>query len=426
VPRGPESRPAGDRIRPAGADDLAPPDRSVPRGPGRLPAGDDTTAMDTTQPIAAAAPPVEAPAGTRPPAPESGELTGGQRESQDRRAPGHQAAEGHPRKKAAAPARATTAPPRTGQTGKPAPPSRRPLLARARRRSGTAPLVAVSVVVAVAVVIAVVLSGRTSPGSSVARQTAESPLERQEAANDNLAATWIAQQVSRDVVVWCDKQLCTALAAKGFPAGNIRVLGPTSQNPQGPGLVVETATVRALFGTILASEYAPVVLTTIGSGKLIIKIRVVPAGGWPAYRSELAKDLANRQKIGADLLGSSQIVTSPEAHAQLAAGAVDLRLLVALTALAGTGSEPVNVVDFGNEATAQSPGVPLRYADLALRDKASHLSGQAYLSGLEKVLDKLPAPFQPLRSQTLSLPGHGPVLRILFGAPTPLGLLAAP
>jgi hypothetical protein len=58
-----------------------------------------------------------------------------------------------------------------------------------------------------------------------------------------------------------------------------------------------------------------------------------------------------------------------------------------------------------------------------LNVKASHLSASAYLNALRKELSTLQAPYRPWRTETLTLAGNTAVLRILFGAPTPLGLL---
>jgi hypothetical protein len=274
------------------------------------------------------------------------------------------------------------------------------------------------VVVALAATgLALGLSGHSSPGASNL-----GPQQRLETANDNRAAEWVAQQVSPGTVIFCDKQTCAALEAHRVPASDLRLVGPSSGNLQGPGLIIATATVRALFGTSLGSADAPVVLTTFGSSETAVQIRVVPAGSWTAYQQQLRADLANRQKIARELLNSNHIATSPQAHAQMAAGDPDIRVLFAIAALAG--SAPVYIVDFGNVATAESSNVPLRYVDLALRDKVSHASGPAYLGTLLSQLNQLQGTWRPMRTQKLTLSGDGAVLRILFGAPSPLGLLS--
>ena len=48
------------------------------------------------------------------------------------------------------------------------------------------------------------------------------------------AATWLAQQVSRDATVACDRVMCAALTARGFPSRDLLVLGPASEVPSAP------------------------------------------------------------------------------------------------------------------------------------------------------------------------------------------------
>jgi hypothetical protein len=277
----------------------------------------------------------------------------------------------------------------------------------------------VAVVIVAAAGLAAALSGHSSPPSNGQSTT----LQRLEAANDSKAAAWVLAQVSKATLVSCDKQMCAALEAHGFPRAKVVVLGPTSNYPVNSQLVIETAAVRQLFGSILASGYAPVVLTAVGSGAAAIQIRVIAAHGTTAYLQQLATDLANRRKLGTLLLGGSRVTTSSEAHAQMAAGQVDARALIAILNLAG--AEPVDILGFGNVTTYQTPGVPLRYMDLAGSDKASGLSGSAYVDALKRALDSLSPSERPLQEKIMKTAG-GTVLRITFPAPTPLGLLTPP
>jgi hypothetical protein len=177
-----------------------------------------------------------------------------------------------------------------------------------------------------------------------------------------------------------------------------------------------------MFGTSLAAQAAPEILSTVGSGSAIIRIRVISADGAAAYRRALASDLAARKQTGAALLASAgQISAQPLARQQLAAGAVDTRLLYVITTLAGV--KPISIADFGNIATGASPGLPLRYVDLAEQDKAAHLSSPAYVATLRRVLRGLPARFRPIRVMTFRLGPGDSVLRIEVPAPSPLGLL---
>src|SRR5204863_6560494 len=87
---------------------------------------------------------------------------------------------------------------------------------------------------------------------------------RHEAAIRGQAAAWVAQQVSRGVAVSCDRVMCAALEARGFPARDLLVLGPLSRDPRSSAVVVETGAVRALFGTSLDRAWAPAVLASFG------------------------------------------------------------------------------------------------------------------------------------------------------------------
>ena len=139
--------------------------------------------------------------------------------------------------------------------------------------------------------------------------------------------------------------------------------GRVSPDPRHSDVVVETAAVRALFGTSLDLAWAPAVLASFGSGSAGITVRVVASHGAVAYQTALVGDLAARKAAGARLLADRRISVPAPARAQLTAGLVDLRLLSALTALSR--HQPVSLVEFGNVGPGASPGVPLRFADLS-------------------------------------------------------------
>ena len=162
--------------------------------------------------------------------------------------------------------------------------------------------------------------------------------------------------------------MCAALEARGLPARDLLVLGPLSPDPRRSDLVVETAAVRALFGTSLDPAWAPAVLASFGSGSAGITVRVVASHGAVAYQTALAGDLAARKAAGARLLADRRITVPATARAQLTAGLVDLRLLSALTALSR--HLPVSLVDFGNVGPGASAGVPFRFADLSQTSQA--------------------------------------------------------
>jgi hypothetical protein len=277
------------------------------------------------------------------------------------------------------------------------------------------PIVAAAVIV-LAAGAAFALLSRSTPSSRTVGLTVQ---QRAEAANEATAALWIAQQVSRTVVIACDPQMCSALAHRGFPASNTERLGPTAPIPTGSTLVIDTEAVQHLFGTSLAADYAPAILTTIGSGPAEITIRVVAPHGTARYDQQLAADVALRKQYGQALAGASRVKTTATARAELTSGQVDVRLVLAITAVAA--KVPVDIVDFGNVATDPSSGVPLRYVDLAEQVPAAHLSSPAYIKTVLAALNSANDPYRYLWTQTLRVGGVA-VLRVDFAAPSPLGL----
>ena len=262
--------------------------------------------------------------------------------------------------------------------------------------------------------LAVIVTG--SLAAFAVKQLPRSPANQ--AAIRAQAAAWVAGQVSPDVTVSCDAVMCAALTAHGFPAGQLVVLGPTSPDPVPSALVVETAAIRELFGSSLAAAWAPAVLASFGSGPGAITVRVVAPHGAAAYRTSLNADLADREKSGAALLNDSPITVSATARSQLLAGQVDSRLLVALAWLGR--HHPIDIVRFGNLGPGASPGVPLRFADLAQSDPAAHMAPAAYVRAVWAVLSEPGAPVIPARAISGTAQGQA-LLRVEFNAPSPLG-----
>ena len=232
------------------------------------------------------------------------------------------------------------------------------------------------------------------------------------------AAAWVADQVSPDAIVSCDAVMCAALKAHGFPVGKLVTLGPASPDPVPSDVVVQTAAVRALFGSSLATGWAPAVLASFGSGPGAITVRVVAPHGAAAYQASLRADLAGRKRSGTALLHHSRITVSATARSQLASGQVDSRLLAALAALAG--HQPVDIIQFGNVGPDASPGVPLRFADLAESVLAARMDAAAYMRAAWAVLSAADPRIRPARGLSGTLE-HQAVLQVEFTAPSPLG-----
>src|SRR5689334_14404117 len=280
-------------------------------------------------------------------------------------------------------------------------------------------LLAVGLLVAAAAMLAINLprhgaaSGRLAGGH--AQVTSE--LAAETAARKH-AVAWILGQVSRAAVVSCDTQVCGDLVSAGFPSANVLPLGPGSNDPLGSTLVVATGPIRAHFGSRLASVYAPAVIASFGSGNARIDIRLVYPGGAVTYKADERTALPDRKTAGAQLLGNSSIKASAAAGAQLLSGDVDPRLPQLLAIMAG--KHPVHIVDFIDQSPGGGPASLLRSVDLATVDSAAHMTRSAYLGWMQAFIDAQRAQYHPSVRQ-ITLNTGQTVLRIGFGAPSPLG-----
>lgn len=254
-------------------------------------------------------------------------------------------------------------------------------------------------------------TGRDAPGSSPAVVTAA-------AADRQSAASWIAAQVDRSAIVACDPVMCSALAAGGFPAANLMPLTPASTDPLGSEIVVSTQAVRSQFGGLLAGVYAPAVLASFGTGPAAVEVRVMAPDGAAAYRQALQADLSARRVTGTELLRNSRLQVSGQARTELAAGQVDSRLLTTLVNL--TAQYRVRVLTFGDEGPGASPGIPLRYAEIAISVVGGRPGGAPPLPA---VLTYLRAQIPPFRPASIAVAGQS-VLGIEFAAPSPPGLVS--
>jgi tetratricopeptide (TPR) repeat protein len=235
-----------------------------------------------------------------------------------------------------------------------------------------------------------------------------------------LAAVWVAHQVARSAIVACDPQVCSALVAQGVPAANLLILRTDTTSPLAAQVVVVTPTVRSQFGMRLDSVYAPSVIADFGSGPDQVSVQVVAKDGPAAYLTALRQDVAARKVAGAQLLANKRIRASAEALAQLAAGAVDSRLLIMLPALAA--AHPVQILAFGDPGPGAGPGVPLCSAYLSGSGQVAAMTGASYLSWLTSFVRAQLGPFDG--SMAVLQEVGQPVVRVVFAQPSPLGLLA--
>jgi serine/threonine protein kinase len=294
---------------------------------------------------------------------------------------------------------------------------------RASRRWRAAALLTLILLVAGAGGLAFNLSRRgVSPerGVSLERPTGGHARISQltaEATARTQAVTWILHQVSPAAVVSCDTQVCADLASRGVPSSNLLLLGPASNDPLGSDLVVATAAVRNQFGSRL-TVYAPAIIASFGTGNAKIDIRWAYPGGANAYRAALPAALRVRKAADAQLLTNSQIALSATARAQLLSGQIDPRLPLLIVMMAQ--SHPLRIVDFASQSPGGGPASLLRWVDLAATVRAAHLTRAAYLGWMRPFIETQRAEYHPVWVQQVTLRTGQAVLRIGYGAPSPL------
>ena len=213
--------------------------------------------------------------------------------------------------------------------------------------------------------------------------------------------------------------MCRSLREQGFPAGSLLVLGSRAAGLRYCDLVVATQAVRDLVGSGLQRQDAPAVIASFGSGEERIDVRAVAPRGARAYRAALAADWAARRTAAAELVKSPRIQAKGAARLDLLAGKVDSRLLITLAALAA--SYPVKVVMFGDSGPSASAAVPMREMEIA--GMGSPGNRHSELQRIRSFVLVQHAVFQPARMSLVRLTSGGTALLIVFGAPSPLGLL---
>jgi hypothetical protein len=319
--------------------------------------------------------------------------------------------------------------------------SPRPAASKIRRRGPRVAAVAalaVIIVAAAAFVLSSRLSARTTHSPQSHKPQTQPPqaqnppsqgpraqppqLPGKSAATTSLAAAWVAAQVGHDVVVACDKAMCEALTAYGFPGRHLRLIRPDASVPPHAQVIVVTPVVQRQFGGSLTTKWAPAVLAaSFGAGTAGISVRIAAPQGAAKYEAALKADLRSRKAGGAGLLRNKHVSASATARKQLLAGQVDSRLLVVLTALASV--HPIRVLDFGTPFPGASVGIPLRIANLAQDYPAAGLSRSAYLQFLSRVLNLEPGIYKP-DAIGLSPDAAGTLtFQIKFPAPSPLGVI---
>jgi hypothetical protein len=231
-------------------------------------------------------------------------------------------------------------------------------------------------------------------------------------------AAWVNGQIDPATVVSCDPSMCAALVAHHYPSKNVRDLSSPSAL-KASGVVVVTPVALQLFGSSLATAWAPAALATFGSGSSTVSVRIVAPQGATAFERRARQDQAARASSEAALTQAKSITISKSAAQELNSGQVDWRLTEAITT-AAAGAQPIDIVDFGNAGSGASADVPLRYADLAASNPATGLSVSAYVQALRTSMGGSLSP-RPARTQLLTVSGQQ-VLRVEYLGPSQVGV----
>jgi hypothetical protein len=197
------------------------------------------------------------------------------------------------------------------------------------------------------------------------------------------------------------------------------ILAAGSTDPLGSAVVVSSAAVRSLFGSRLTTVYAPTVIASFGSGSAQIDIRVYALGGAATYLADLKGDQLARLRNARTLLRNHRVSATPTARDQLAAGQVDSRVLIIIATLAGAGG-PVQIVAFGDSGPGAGSDGPLRAVELASPPGAR----TGYLQYVLAFVQDQQAPYRASDVTLADLPDGQEVVKIVFDAPSPLGLLS--
>jgi len=215
--------------------------------------------------------------------------------------------------------------------------------------------------------------------------------------------------------------MCSALEARGFPAGNLRSLGPAASYPLTSAVVVDTPALRGRFGTTLGSLYAPAFIASFGSGKAQIYVRIFDRRGAAAYQAKISADIRAWKAASVQLLDDPRITLSRPARRQLASGEVDPRLIIELANLAS--AHPIDIAGFGNIAIGASEDIAYRFADLAETDPRAGMASSAYTRAMVSVLRAEPTPYlRPAYAVSVQVAGQ-PVLRVGYDWPSPPNLI---
>jgi len=121
------------------------------------------------------------------------------------------------------------------------------------------------------------------------------------------------------------------LRRDGFPAARLKTLGPGTRDPLGSAVVIATSAVRNEFGTRLATDYAPGLIASFGSGPARVEVRAVAPGGGAGYVAALGAQhaaLASAGRLQLRVAGTYPPEQAAEAHRVMHAGGLRGRAVI--------------------------------------------------------------------------------------------------
>jgi hypothetical protein len=126
---------------------------------------------------------------------------------------------------------------------------------------------------------------------------------------------------------------------------------------------------------------------------------------------------------GKQLMASKRVELTSAAKAELTAGGVDSRVIIALAAIAE--KHLVSVADFPNDPAGTAAGAAARSAVVDAMDGKPLAAGSAAVADVTNFFNGQVAPYRPMSLELIDAqPGaSAPDLVMSFDAPGPLGLI---
>ncbi len=164
-------------------------------------------------------------------------------------------------------------------------------------------------------------------------------------------------------------------------------------------------------------------MAKFSAGGLVTEVRQVLDGTPDEVKASLATEKAARKAAGKEIVGIERITLSRAAEADLLAGRVDSRVMLALVGLS-THVE-LSVESFPIDPADKAAGAPARGMRINFLEREGIEAGSAALAKVYDFLDVQVAPYRPMdvNLNDAAVEDGFPVLAINYDAPGALGLI---